>query len=134
MPDPGLHRDELDAWGKARFGRARFTGPLFVDGPRPHDVAQGQLGNCYSPTALAAVAHATLDALTRMVRTEGDGTFTVTFKERDWATGRFKDVTVRVDAHLSVRSSGSPLYGRSTNSSDARQTELRYPLVEKVRG
>ncbi|MCU0697640.1 MAG: C2 family cysteine protease [Myxococcaceae bacterium] len=132
VPDPALHKDELDAAGKPRFSKARFTGPLFIDGPKAEDVAQGQIGNCYFPAAMAAIAKINPDAITRMIKDNGDGTFTVTFKQRDWATGRFKDVPVKVDADLYVRSFGGPLYGRSTNSNDARQMELWYPLVEKA--
>jgi hypothetical protein len=132
VPDPALHKDELDAAGKPRFTKARFTGPLFIDGPKPEDVAQGQIGNCYFPAAMGAIARVNPEAITRLIKDNGDGTYTVTFKQRDWATGRFKDVPVKVDGDLYVRSFGGPLYGRSTNSNDARQMELWYPLVEKA--
>ncbi len=132
IPDPALHADELDASGKPRFNTVRFTGPLFVDGPTPGDVQQGQIGNCYFPAAIAAIAQSNPDALANMVKDNGDGTYTVTFKERDWATGKSRDVPITVDGDLYARSYGGALYGRSSNSSDPKRMELWFPLVEKA--
>lgn len=132
VADPALHKDELKADGTPRFGKKRFTGPLFVGGPDEADPMQGQIGNCYFPAAIAAIAKANPDAITNLIRDNGDGTYTVTFKQRDWATGKVQDVPIQVDADLWVRSYGGPLYGRSTGPSDTRSMELWYPLVEKA--
>jgi hypothetical protein len=132
LPDPALHKDELDSAGKPRFNKVNFTGPLFVDGAKPEDVQQGQIGDCYFPAAIAAIANANPEALTDMVKDNGDGTYTVTFKERDWSTGRYKDVPVKVDGDLWSRSYGGPLYGSSAGSTDPKKMELWFPLVEKA--
>ncbi|MBL8922225.1 MAG: hypothetical protein JNJ54_25470 [Myxococcaceae bacterium] len=132
IPDPALHADELDSAGKPRFSKVNFTGPLFVDGAKPEDVQQGQIGNCYFPAAIAAIAKQNPDVINKMVKDNGDGTYTVTFKQKDWSSGRFKDVPVKVDGDLWARSYGGPLYGRSSNSSDPKKMELWYPLVEKA--
>jgi hypothetical protein len=132
IPDPALHRDELNADGTPKFGKKRFTGPLFIDGAKPGDVQQGQLGDCYFPAAMAAIAQAAPDAITNLIKDNGDGTYTVTFKQRDWLTGRFKDVPIKVDGDLYTGAWGGPLYGRSSNSADPRKMELWFPLVEKA--
>ncbi|MGV3619210.1 MAG: C2 family cysteine protease [Archangium sp.] len=132
IPDPALHKDELDSAGKPKFNTVRFTGPLFIDGPKADDVRQGQIGNCYFPAAMAAIAKSNPEAITNMVKDNGDGTYTVTFKQKDWATGRSKDVPVKVDGDLYARSYGGALYGHSSNSSDAKKMELWFPLVEKA--
>ena len=132
VPDPALHKDELDSAGKPKFNTVRFTGPLFIDGPKADDVRQGQIGDCYFPAALAAIARANPEAITNMVKDNGDGTYTVTFKQKDWATGRSKDVPVKVDGDLYARSYGGALYGHSSNSSDPKKMELWFPLVEKA--
>jgi hypothetical protein len=132
VPDPALHKDELDSAGKPKFNKVNFTGPLFIDGPRAEDVQQGQIGDCYFPAAMAAIARHTPDAITNLVKDNGDGTYTVNFKEKDWATGRFKDVAVKVDGDLYARSYGGALYGHSANSSDPKKMELWFPLVEKA--
>ncbi len=132
IPDPALHKDELNADGTPKFGKARFTGPLFVDGVKAEDVQQGQLGDCYFPSSLAAIAKANPDAITNLIKDNGDGTYTVTFKQKDWATGKFKDVPVKVDGDLYVRPYGGALYGHSANSSDPKKMELWFPLVEKA--
>ncbi len=132
VPDPALHRDELDSSGKPRFNKVRFTGPLFVDGVAPGDAQQGQIGDCYFPAAISAIAQSNPSALTNMIKDNGDGTYTVTFKQRDWATGQPKDVPITVDGDLYARSYGGPLYGRSANSGDPKKMELWFPLVEKA--
>jgi hypothetical protein len=133
VPDPALHRDELNADGTPKFGKRTFTGPLFIDGAQASDVQQGQLGNCYFPAAMAALAHFAPEAVEKMIKDNGDGTYTVTFKQKDWATGgRYKDVQIKVDGDLYCRSWGGPLYGRSSNSADPKKMELWFPLIEKA--
>ena len=132
IPDPALHKDEMNADGTPKFGKKTFTGPLFVDGAKPADVQQGQIGDCYFPSAVAAMAQANPQILQNMIKANGDGTYTVTFKERDWATGRTKDVPVKVDGDLYARSYGGPLYGHSSNSSDPAKMEMWFPLLEKA--
>jgi hypothetical protein len=132
IPDPALHKDELDSLGKPKFNKVNFTGPLFVDGARAEDVQQGQIGDSYFPAAMAAIAKHNPDAIADLIKDNGDRTCTVTFKQKDWATGRYKDVPVKVDGDLYARSYGGALYGRSANSSDPKKMELWFPLVEKA--
>lgn len=133
IADPALHKDELGPDGTPLFGKKRFTGPLFKNGASPNDVQQGQIGDCYLPSAIAAVAVQNADALERMIVDNGDGTFTVTFKEKDWATGRWKDVPITVDGDLYVRAYGGPLYGSTAGPDQGERTmELWFPLIEKA--
>jgi hypothetical protein len=132
LPDPALHKDELDSAGKPKFGKVNFTGPLFIDGAKPEDVQQGQIGDCYFPASIASIARHNPDAIANLIKDNGDGTYTVTFKQKDWATGQFKDAPVKVDGDLYARSYGGALYGHSANSSDPRKMELWFPLIEKA--
>ena len=133
IKDPALHKDEMNADGTPKFTNKRFTGPLFKNGPSPMDVQQGQIGDCYLPSAMAALAQHNSEAVQRMIKENGDGTYTVTFKEKDWATGRYKDVPIKLDGDLPVRSWGGPLYGATTGSDKGEKTmELWFPLVEKA--
>jgi hypothetical protein len=131
LPDPALHKDELDASGKPKFGKERFSGPLFIDGVKPTDVAQGQLGDCYVPSGFAALAVQNPDAIKNMFKDNGDGTYTVTFKERSGSGWR--DVPIKVDGDLYVRAWGGPLYGSANSDDRAPKTmEMWFPLAEKA--
>jgi hypothetical protein len=133
IPDPALHKDELDANGKPKFNLKRFTGPLFKDGVKPEDVQQGQLGDCYFPAAMAALAKAQPEVIQNMIKDNGDGTYTVTFKQKDWyGGGKVKDVEVKVDGDLYARAWGGPLYGSSAGDKTEKGMELWFPLVEKA--
>ncbi len=133
IKDPALHKDELNTDGTPKFSTKRFTGPLFKDGPTPEDVQQGQLGDCYFPSAMAALAKNNPDALQKLIKDNGDGTYTVNFKEKDWATGQYKNVPIKVDGDLYVRSWGGPLYGATLGPDKGEKTmELWFPLVEKA--
>ncbi|MGC4113424.1 MAG: C2 family cysteine protease [Myxococcales bacterium] len=132
LPDPALHKDELDSSGKPKFNLKRFTGPLFKDGIKPEDVAQGQLGDCYFPAAMAALAKSHPEVIENMIKDNGDGTYTVTFKKSDWKSGKFVDQKVTVDGDLYARAWGGPLYGSSTGDKSEKGMELWFPLIEKA--
>jgi hypothetical protein len=132
-PTPALHKDELNADGTPKMVKKTFSGPLFRDGVSMHDVQQGSLANCYFPAAVAAVAHARPELLQRLVKDNGDGTFTFTFTQRDWATGRTKKVPVTVDGDLWVKpDKGTPVYGRGGTDHRPESMELWFPLLEKA--
>jgi hypothetical protein len=100
---------------------------------KPTDVRQGQLGDCYFPSAMAALAVQNPQAIKDMIKENGDGTYTVTFKDLDWRSGQYKDVPIKVDGDLYVRAWGGPLYGTSNNGDqDPKTMELWFPLVEKA--
>ena len=133
IKDPALHKDELDSSGKPRFSSERFTGPLFKNGVNFQDPVQGQIGDCYFPAAVAAIAKDNPHVIEDMIEDHGDGTYTVTFKERDWRNGgTFRDVKVKVDGDLYVRSWGGPLYGSSSGDKSNKTMEMWFPIVEKA--
>lgn len=129
--DPALHKDELKADGTAMYPLKRYTGPLFVDGPSSSDVRQGAIGDCYFPSACAAVAHqmpkAIENAITETTNAAGEREFNVKFYSR---SGRMEMVTV--DADLYTRSWGGPIYGTTTGTNDTTKMELWYPILEKA--
>lgn len=144
LPDPGLHKDELDETGKAKFSMERFRGPLFdIDGAKAGDVQQGQIGDCYLPAAVAAIAHHVPGHFEKMIvqKSAIDAAtgsekiwFEVTFQEKKWENGKsvFKPVVQTVDADLFVRSYGGPLYGADDGPRTIEDMELWWPILEKA--
>ncbi len=132
IKDPALHKDEMNADGTPKYGKKNFTGPLFVDGAKFDDVQQGQLGDCYFPSAIASIANVRPEIFKDVIKSNGDGTYTVTFKDHDWSSGKDKDVQIKVDGDLYVRSYGGPLYGSSKGSTDPKTMEMWFPLLEKA--
>jgi hypothetical protein len=130
LPDPKMHKDEMNADGTPKFKLERFTGPLFLNEPTPGDVRQGAIGNCYFPAALAAVAHTSPQALKDAVKKNADGTYSVRFYENG---NKSRPVDIKVDSDLYVRSFGGPIYGGSLGGTTTKEgMELWYPLIEKA--
>jgi len=129
--DPAMHKDELKADGTPMYPLKRYTGPLFVNGPSSSDVRQGAIGDCYLPSAVAAVAHqnpkAIENAITETTNAQGEREFTVRFFTR---SGRMEMVTV--DADIYTRSWGGPIYGTTTGANDIAKMELWFPILEKA--
>lgn len=126
IDDPKPHKDDLRPDGTPRYDLKRYTGPLVVGEIEPNDVMQGNIGDCYLPAAAAALASVRPDALRAIIKDDGNGKYTFTFK----VYGR--DKKVEVDADFYSRSWGGPLYGASTNSTDPSKMELWWPLFEKA--
>jgi hypothetical protein len=129
--DPKMHKDELRADGTPMYPLKRYTGPLFIDGPKSSDVRQGAIGDCYLPSGVAAVAHqmpsVIEDAITEQVNAQGEREFTVRLYSQ---SGRMNMVTV--DADFYTRSWGGPIYGTTTGNNDADKMELWFPILEKA--
>ncbi len=129
--DPAMHKDELRPDGTPMYPLKRYTGPLFVNGASPTDVRQGAIGDCYFPSACAAVAHqnpkAIENAITEGQNAAGEREFTVRFFSR---SGRMEMVTV--DADIYTRSWGGPIYGTTTGNNDPAKMELWFPIIEKA--
>jgi WXG100 family type VII secretion target len=51
-----------------------------ADDISPNDVAQGQIGDCFLMASLAAIARSNPDVIRNMIKDNGDGSYTVTFK------------------------------------------------------
>ena len=124
LPDPTLCKDD------SGYSEARFSGPLFVNGPTPEDVRQGAIGDCYFPATMAAIAEMRPQALKDAIKQNDDGTFTVRFfKDGD----KSKPQTVTVDGDLYTRFSGTPLYATTFGNANTPQTlEMWLPIMEKA--
>ncbi|MCB9644450.1 MAG: hypothetical protein H6728_15365 [Myxococcales bacterium] len=129
-PEPWKKR-HVNEDGTPNVKAERFSGPLFENGVRADDVKQGSLANCYLVAAASAVAGTDPDAIKNMIKDNGNGTYTVNFKERDYR-GRVTEKSVTVDGDLFVRPDGSALYGAGMNSKSKDQMEMWFPIFEKA--
>ena len=124
LPDPPLRVKEQGGG----YGLGRFTGPLFVNGPSAEDVRQGSIGDCYFMAVLGAVAHTDGAQIEKVIKDNGDGTYTCRFFEK----GTHEPAEVKIDADLWVRSNGAPLYASAVeHRTDAKKMELWVALVQK---
>ena len=142
IPDPTLHHDEMDSAGKPKFALERFRGPLFESAAQYTDVTQGQLGDCYFPASISSIAFHRPGWFEKIVQQKEERDLTtgqitkvwyeVTFKVKDWDTGKFTDHVQKVDGDLYVGSWGGPLYGSDDGVRTPEDMELWFSIVEKA--
>jgi hypothetical protein len=115
----------LDRPGAGGTYRA-FTGQLFVNGAAYSDVFQGAVGDCYLVASLAEVAYRNASQITNMFIVNGDGTYTVRF--RQGSTAHY----VTVDAYLPTYSNGMAMYAGYGLMYNNASGELWVALAEKA--
>jgi hypothetical protein len=117
-PPPTAH-DRDAGLSLARFPRH----PLFAsDGPSKDDVFQGDDGDCYFMSALAALAEAHPSFIRKTVTDLGDGTYLVRFFRPNGEKNY-----IRVTGELWVDAAGAPRYARL-----GREGCLWVALIEKA--
>lgn len=128
-PDAGISdRDPSYYPDKRHPGEAFQWGEMDLRAVDVSDVRQGYLGDCYFMALLAAIAQARPDAIERMIRSNDDGTFTVSFFGPDG-----KQVEQIVEPTFpSYPGSGNPTYAKFGDESDAFPKELWPMLIEKA--
>ena len=125
--DTGLKRTPkepalTDDSAKAGVTYTARSGELSVNGIGFDDPLQGQVGDCYFISSLAAVAKADPQVLADAVKTNRDGTYTVTFFERKTADAKPTPTQVTIDGSFATRR-GQLEYAA------ARETKELWPLI-----
>mgnify|MGYP006289000415 CR=1 FL=1 len=100
----------------------------------PNDVHQGNLGDCFLLASMAAIARQNPEAIRRMIRDNGDGTYTVTLYRnsrplRFWQP-EYTPVEVEVTQEFPAVD-GEPVFAQPGDGGGAQQ-ELWTLLVEKA--
>jgi hypothetical protein len=108
-----------------------ISGDLFVGGPKASDVGQGSIGDCFFLSSLASVARLHPDVVKNAIKDNGDGTYTVTFKNRA-KDGTVTDVPVTVDAQVPLDKDGNEAFGRGLQKDASGHEELWPSIFEKA--
>lgn len=109
----------------AKTGRVtwdKLDGKVSVNGFDADDPLQGQVGDCYFISALAAVAKSNPQLLANAVRTNRDGTYTVTFHERGPKETKTRPVEITIDGSFATQ------HGRLEYAA-ARETKELWPQI-----
>lgn len=109
---------------EARWGAV--GGVVVKDGVSRDDPLQGKLEDCFFIAALSAVAHADPSRVERILKNNGDGTFTATFWGRRAHAAPLEPYDVVIDGRLPVWR-GRLVYGQG-----ADPKELWPALLEKA--
>lgn len=116
--NPKLNEDSIKAgttWDKR-------DGQVTVNGFGADDPLQGNVGDCYLISSLASVAKTHPELLAKAVKTNRDGSYTVTFHERNPGETKSRPVEVTIDGTFANRR------GRLEYAS-ARETKELWPLI-----
>lgn len=119
LAQPKLTEDSEKS-GKVTW--APRAGEVSVNGFDADDPLQGQVGDCYFISALAAVAKSQPELLAQAVTTNRDGTYTVRFFERKNGDPSPKPVSVTIDGNFANR------FGRLEYAA-ARETKELWPMI-----
>ena len=107
----------------------RYRGDLFAGRITGAEIGQGDLGDCFFLSSLAAVANTHPTLIRRSIEAHPDQTYTVTFRERKRGVAR--PVPVRVDTFFPTDARGRQIFGRSLRSGPHGQV-LWPALFEKA--
>jgi hypothetical protein len=140
-PDPGLDATgddqprlprgkDMDGHQLGTLGYGAFRGDLFVHGVSAQDVGQGDLGDCYFLSALAAVANTHPERIRDAVKQNADGTYAVTLFDRAKG-GALTPTPVTVDPRFPVGEDGQQKFGKGLETGASGQ-ELWPALFEKA--
>ena len=125
------HQGGTYKYADVKDGKAFVQGAGDAKAVDPNDVAQGSLGDCYLLAGMAAVARANPEAIQKLIKDRGDGTFEVTLYIRRNRYSRPEPVTKVVDAQMPEKSPGTNLYAKAGDKG-AEGTELWTALIEKT--
>ncbi len=108
---------------------AKLDGQLFVGGASPTDPSQGGIGDCYLVSSASALALNCPEVLQKLIKDNGNGTYTVTFKRYDAKSKSYKDDPVTVSNSFPMKGSDT-LYAAAPRTNGTR--ELWFPVLEKA--
>ena len=97
-----------------------------------NDVKQGSLGDCYLIAGMAAVARANPDAIKKLIKDNGNGTYDVTLWYRRRRDRMPQKTTVTIDLQLVAKRANLPLYAKGGDKGEDGKTEFWCALLEKA--
>ena len=130
--EPQAPADPAPLPDDAAAAKQKVTGTAYGTGAKvdPADVSQGGLGDCYLLAMMIAIARVHPEALEKLIKDNGDGSFTVTLYE-DHLIGGATPYTETVTSEVPVGNAGSPLYAQVNKRADGSRP-LWPLLIEKA--
>lgn len=117
---------EPAAAAQARKQLITLTEPLIVGGgPSAASIKQGEIGDCWLVSACDAIATVAPSRLREIMKDNGDGTVSVTFKRFDHEAKKYVDEKITVTRDV-YGFGANPTYGKSLKG------ESWFPLLEKA--
>lgn len=126
--------DKVKDAGKATYKDAKgkpFARPAGDDADvHPRDISQGQLGDCWFMSSLAAIANRNPDILKRNIKDLGNGSYEVTLYEKTWYGGT-KEVKVTVKGDFPQNPDGSWRFAQpgAGGKTDADGNQKLWPMI-----
>src|SRR5262249_52566344 len=104
-----------------------FTDPAFIKGPTPQGISQGSIGDCYLMSSMAAVSLKNPKVLKKMIKDNGDGTFTVTLRGPDGSPNPI------IVSNEFPTTKGDLAFAQSAESNDNNDKQAMWPaIIEKA--
>lgn len=100
------------------------------------DVNQGGIGDCYFLSSLAAIVKHHPEAISKLIRQNSDGTYSMDFYEKkhfwEFWKGEYTKKTVTVDGKLPMNKDGKPVFARYGDTAANGDRETWVMLMEKA--
>ncbi len=130
--NPDLNKRNKDQYTYQQVkGKAFVKGAGDTDEVDPNDVKQGDLGDCYLLSAMAAVARANPQAIRDLIKDNGDGTYDVTLYVKNHFWSSRGPQVIKVTSSFPASKDGTPAYAKGGDKGPDGP-ELWPMLIEKA--
>lgn len=133
LPEEGFGTAKPHVEHRNDVVRVDHEGPFIRDGMGVEDVIQGEIGNCWLASSVAAIVETNAKALRKCIRKLKGDNYQVTFQRYDPKTDSYHPEKVKVNDHLlEHKEYDAPNYAATEGLNDEQSMELWWPILEKA--